>query len=1130
MASSLGAMLRISLRRSRADWPIVAAAALICLLAATLLAAGSIYADSVSTAGLHRVLADARPADAGVEVTYRALPGEVGSVDAAVTTQLGATLDPPGGEIVRQARSDSFALPDQPAGEVRELAVLGYAEGLADHAVLVEGAWPGSGASGAGTTAASPVPVAISTAVAGSLGLHVGDELVLVSRADAAFSTSVRIAAIFRIAEPSEDFWWDEPQAVDGVVTSARFTTHGPFFTTLDDLLARATPGRIEIRWHAVPAAAALDVRDVGSLANRVRGLKDRLSATLGDGVGVSTGLPGILTDADRSLLVSRAGVLLVTVQLVVLAAYAVLLSASLLIERRRIDTAMLRSRGAGRWRVVALTAIEAAVLTVPIALLAPWLAATALRVFNLVGPLADAGLAIEPRVTLDAYVAAGAAALVCLAALVLPAARSSRQFATVHGAVARGETTSIGQRLGIDVALLAVAGLGFWQLRQYGAPLTRSVQGTLGLDPLLIATPALGLLAGGVAALRIVPLLAQLAERATTRRRGLVAALGARQLARRPLRYTRAALLLMLAMAMGVFAVCYTATWSSSQADQARFQVGADVRVQAGRQLESMPTWALDAAYGSLPGLVDRLPVARETVRVGRSTAGGEILAADAGIVPAVVRLRGDLATDSLATLSAPLVAARPDVQGVPLPDGTRQLRVDVELAITTIERQELDPATGLQVEVPATRTEIRDWRGLGLSAVVRDARGILYRFTGGSGTLGDERNQLVVSLGTAGAPDGAAFASPLELVALEVAVGLPAAYRATEATVTVGTLSAAGADGAWTPASLALATGWRSTSAYFGRPHQVVSRFLRGDDLGAATGAPGLPYLPGVDQVGRGMILTFAPAALATATDQPVPVVASEAFLAASASRVGDDVPLTIGGVRRTVHLAGSVRAFPGTDPREPVALMDLATLSLLQYEGNDAVEPVREWWLAVDDGAAGTIADALGRSPFASAGVETIEGRARALATDPVALGIIGALAIGFAAAALFAIVGFVVSAAVSARERITEFALLQALGLSSRQLSVWLSLESAALAAVSLVVGSLLGLAMAWVVLPFITVTAGAATPFPPVVVAVPWAGVAILEASSLVALGGTVVLLSWLLGRLRLASVLRMSAD
>ena len=155
-----------------------------------------------------------------------------------------------------------------------------------------------------------------------------------------------------------------------------------------------------------------------------------------------------------------------------------------------------------------------------PGGLLAPWLGAAALSAFNVAGPLAEIGLTIEPEVTPDAYIAAAAAAFVCLIALTLPAFRTARSFAATHGKLARGETASIGQRLGLDIALLAVAGVGLWQLRHYGAPLTRSVQGTLGLDPLLVATPAIGLLAGAIVALRIVPLLAQLIERATSGRR----------------------------------------------------------------------------------------------------------------------------------------------------------------------------------------------------------------------------------------------------------------------------------------------------------------------------------------------------------------------------------------------------------------------------------------------------------------------------------------------------------------------------------------------------------------------------------------------------------------------------------
>ena len=52
-------------------------------------------------------------------------------------------------------------------------------------------------------------------------------------------------------------------------------------------------------------------------------------------------------------------------------------------------------------------------------------------------------------------------------------------------------------QRLGIDLALVVLAIVALWELRLYGAPLTRNARGVLGVDPLLVAAPAIGLLAG---------------------------------------------------------------------------------------------------------------------------------------------------------------------------------------------------------------------------------------------------------------------------------------------------------------------------------------------------------------------------------------------------------------------------------------------------------------------------------------------------------------------------------------------------------------------------------------------------------------------------------------------------------
>ncbi len=153
-----------------------------------------------------------------------------------------------------------------------------------------------------------------------------------------------------------------------------------------------------------------------------------------------------------------------------------------------------------------------------------------------------------------------------------------------------------------------------------------------------------------------------------------------------------------------------------------------------------------------------------------------------------------------------------------------------------------------------------------------------------------------------------------------------------------------------------------------------------------------------------------------------------------------------------------------------------------------------------------------------------------RIASLSADPLALGIIGALALGFVVAGLFAVIGLAASAAVSARQRRGEFALLRALGLSGGQLSGWLWLENASLVLISLLAGTALGLLIGWVVLPYITVTQQATTPFPPVIVETPWSTILILEAVTAAALALTVVGLAMVLRRAGVGSVLRMGGD
>lgn len=1113
---SLLAGWRVSLRRTRADWPIVAAAFLITLLAAVLLAAGAIYPSAAAEAGLRRALTDAPIANTNIEVSLYGAAADAAAIEAKVQPELAGVLSFSGGGIVRDWRSsETLALPALPAAKAGDQAILGYLDGLPDHAALVDGAWPAdAGPSG-------QIEVVVVDDAASALGLHVGDVLALVAHpSEHPVAVPVRLVGTFSVGASDDPYWNGEDQLFAGLHENGSYRTFGPFLTTRTDLLRQAGVADVHLQWRAFPNFDQLAVDDATQFRARVEVLEERLQIATGKDVFVATGLPDILRAAERSLLVSRTGVLLLMAQLAILAAYAVVLTASLLVDHRRVDTALLRSRGAGAPQIAALALAEGALLAAPAVLVAPWLAVGALSLLNVAGPLADVGLRIVPRVTGDGYVAAGAAGLACVALLVLPAALAARGFAAEQGGLSRQETRTFGQRMGLDVALLAVTGIALWQLRLYGAPLTRTVQGTLGLDPLLVAAPAIGLIAGGVLALRILPLLAQAMEWALSRGRDLMASLGSRQLARRPLRYTRSALLLMLAVSMGVFALSYAATWSGSQRDQAAYQAGADIRIAPSRKAGGLATSALPGAYAKLAGVTASSPVERVTDGITFAAAGSaDFLSLDADSAAGIVLLRADEAPSSLAEMFGALRAGRPGPRMATLPPGATSLRVVPDVVLKSYVENDFN--TGEQHLVPIEPALLAAVR-VNASVIIRDGHGLLYRVASDTGSRVGPTDPIVLPLPLLDAP--------VELAGLAISVWIPGFGTVADGVVGVATLSA-GNDpaGPWTDVPLAAVGAWSATSAHgLDVPTEIPVNLVRGTTVRLSDqGGPETVLFTG--EGGAGTQFNFIPSSVATAAGS-VPVIANRAFLEAAASAPREPIAATVEGRLQTLSVVGVVDSFPTTDPERPLAILDGRTLGLLRLQGAGGTRNPDEWWLAAPGGDASALTRALRAAPFSSASVVSAVDRARSLSADPVALGIIGALALGFVATGLFAIVGLTVSAAVSARQRRTEFALLRALGLSGRQLAGSLWLENGTIVAVSLLAGTGLGLLIAWVVLPFVTVTQAAAAPLPPVLVDVPWERIVLLDVVSAMALGIAVVAIGAVLRRIGVGSILRMGED
>lgn len=1101
---------RAIVNRSRSDLPVVVAAWSLLVCAITLVTAATLYGETVATGGLRQSLLGASPADRAILVELSATPDRVATTDQLITAELDDTLVLTGGEIARVVRSGSFAPVGSDRADGSLLVGLAAFEGIAEHATLIAGSWTAPAGATGGATA--PLGATLSEGAARVLHLGVGDSIDLASRLDPTLKAKVAVTGIWR-PDRSDPYWLGNALDLDGTETTARFTTRGPLVVDRDALL-RLDPSRaIALEWRVLPDLGRLATDQVGELRERIHSLGPRTNAAIaGSPPRVTTTLPATLGQVERSILVSHSGITLLTIQFAVLAGYAIVLVAGMLLERRRTDLALLRSRGASTVHLAFMALTEAAILATLAALAAIPLAALIVFILGSVGPFAQRG--IDVSIALDSAVLTVTivAAVVSAVTLTVPTLLSALSPAGVRAAAGRPSGRSAAQRLGLDVVLVVAAIIAFWQLRIYGAPLTTNARGVLGVDLLLVAAPAIGLLAGAVVAIRLVPRLAQLAERLLVPRRGLVLPLTGQQIARRPLRYTRTALLLMLAAALGTFATSYAATWTRSQADQAAYQAGGDMRVVA-PGYPTVPSWAVGPSYAAVQGVTDVTNAVEESVDVRRVVGGGSLLSVDPAGASRILTFPPG--ADGQPTQAAPaalalLAAARPTTAALPIPGEPRRLSVilDTDLATTP---DSPDPSP-----VPA------DWSGITVAADVIDGEGRLHRVEGGSARFAADGQRMEIPLTTEIDGRTVAIAGPVRLEGIELKVTAPGNI-AVSGPMTIRAIEKSDVDTGetWTDIGFRPAKGWD---------------WVRADSLSGITTLPpanapltvNLSGSAGSDHPVGGYGMPPVTFRLWAPPDDGaiLPVVAGSAFLTATGAAVGEDLAASILGTPVTLRIVASVDAFPTLDPARPFLIADGTTRDLQRLGAADRILPASEAWLSVDPTQAAAVAATLTGPPIAAAQVVGRDSLTAALATDPVPLGVIGVLGLGAVAAMAFAAIGFLVSATVSTNERRGEFALLRALGLSNGQLSLWLALENTFLLVVGLVLGSALGLLLCWLVLPFVTVTGTGAAAVPAQVLVVPWGAIAPIWALAGILLLVTVVAVRRQLPSAAIGGVLR----
>ncbi|MGW5556713.1 FtsX-like permease family protein [Micromonospora sp. NPDC003944] len=920
-------------------------------------------------------------------------------------------------------------------GDEPVFANLATLDDLAKHSELTGGAWPSPGA--------NPVQVSLPERVAVALGLAVGDRVPVRDRATERRGELV-LAGTWRPRDPTDAYWLLAPGVGAGSAGSG--TSYGPF--TLDPADFAATfPGSVSASWLAQPDLGSVDNADLPAvrkaLTEAVTAVPE--AAQLGSSGQAVTKMERLLDRIARADLVGRSSLATPLLLIVVLGGYALVLVAALLHEDRRPQTALLRARGAARRQLAGLAAREATLVVAPAAVLGPLIAGEALRY---VRPGGTGDLSTAGGNTTLVWAAAAATAAGCLVAMVLPTLRGAGTYVADMAARSRPNRAASVQRASVDLVLVALAVLAWVQLRRYASPLAGS-GGRLGLDPLLVAAPTLGVLAGAVLALRVLPPLTRFAERFVDRRPWTATMFGMWQAGRRP--HAGPVLLLALAVGGSTLAWSLISTGERSQVEQASHTVGADLRVTE-RTGAAPPTRAEELA--ALPTVNRALPAWRDEIRVGREDLPVTVIGIDPASAPGVVRLTDRLADGSAARQYQRLVDARGVPAGVELPAEAREITGTVRTPVSNAARS-------LRVAVTLLVTS-SDGHALRLPAVDADGGGRATRFTV---RLPDR--------------DGAR----LRLVGFEADGGLAAgnSYRLEMDELTV-------VDAAGTTRPAGLSGDWVMTA-----PGEKPTPVL--------TTGTGFAAVHAVEVIPGGQFAYQPPTRFSVVpggANKPAPVLMTPQVREALSLRVGDTVELPLNGVTLPVKLVGELDAVPTTTAAGVLLDLPAAVDALIGAGGT--IRPVPEWWVDAADATAA--ARAAGELP----GVTVLNREAviTAAAEDPYWQGSRTGMLAAALGTVLLALVGLMVDVWATARRRLGEFAVLHTLGATPRLMARALLAEQTFLAGVGVGVGLLLGAGVGATMAPLVVLTPAAGRPIPPAAFALPWVPIGLTAVGLLLA--------------------------
>ncbi|NUR25395.1 MAG: hypothetical protein HOV83_06020 [Catenulispora sp.] len=1008
------------------------------------------------------------------------------------------------------------------------------------HAELMAGAWPAALSAdaqpGTQNAAGTELEAAIPEVAATANHWKVGDRIDIAARMDGV-KERVKVVGVYRPGDKSAAFW--QAESYHGVGKGQEDQpTFGPLL--VDPTVTAGS--KLEIRqesmiaapdFRTVETAAAASLQDRlapldGWLATAAASVDGDIHASIQDQLAPRT--QGI----DGNLRISSRLNLLPVVELALLALTALVLTTRLLSEHRRESDGLLRARGASVRGLVRVGLTEGLLLTLPAAAVAPFLAR------QLEHGLSSSHWATShdssAPISSDLWVVVALGALATLLLLAMVPVTSSASFVGVKRERSRSQVRTAVQRTGADVIVVLLGAGALWELTRFGDDPART--GVLSLPQ--VVAPSVLLLAGSLVLLRALPLIVGPLEYFAARRRAAVLALAGWRVGRMARTYAAPMALLIMAVAVGTQATVFLASVDRSADDQATHLVGTDARAAG------VPSGHLGmaGAYAAVPGSGPGFAATRENLFFGngRQQLPINVLGIDPARSNGVVELRSDLADKSWPELTAALAGNGWDEHGqfggLTLPGTPTKLTLDV-----TYQGSGGTPgkAGGLGA--------------LGIVAEVVDAYGVGTFVDFGAVPAPDGRPH---TLSAALDAEGGKIAYPVRITALSVSYHAPqCSYYAADGThdsrcdaggpgnaetvtVDVGKLTA---DGRPAPPAAGI------QPLPFAEPESQSpdGGASQRTDYHVSTPADGgllhFTEYSGFSSQSPPLVTHALALSRSAAAVTDVPVLASAHLLTTLGLKVGDTYPTKAFGPEVRLHFVGEVRVMPAPHrlgqraaaaPAEDDALVVPIGLIGRSDLANGSLGEETEWWA---EAAAGTgpaqLAGRFRAVRVANLGAATVTDRASqaaAIRDDPIRSGMKLTLVIAAGAALLFILIGFALHSVIALRERTTELALLNALGLSRGRTAVLLLAENLLLVVLGMVGGGALAVLTIRSELPLLILTDSGQVPIPRPVTVVDLPALAGVGAAAALLLLGLVAAVTVSRSRQTLGSALRLGED